>query len=191
MSEQSMATVERPLNDSEAERRQRVEQLTASTNAVLERQLRREGGKFDEAQSAEISLHEKDDGVDARFKAAFLQREDHLDGWVRLERTVTDEGEVRYSLDRPGYNNATLEYHWTEGGGEVKKGYSEGFYYEREGREPGYTKAGQRPSTLTAEDIAGLDGMILELNDTHEGPKKPLGKVRSGMARLALGRFRR
>lgn len=190
MSELPVQTRELPADSAESERQLNVERLTETARAVLERKLRQKGEKFDETQSVEVMLREPDDSPDARFAQTYLQRGNHLDGTVVMRRVVDDEGKARYEVTRPGYENATLEYHWTEGGEEVKRGFSEGFYNEREGREPGGSRQAQLPEVLDPDKVADFDKMVAELNNTHfakeRAPGKLMRKVRSGMARMAL-----
>lgn len=194
MGELPTQTKELSRDSAETERKLSVERLTETTRSVLERKLRQEGEEFDETQSAEVSLREADDDEGARFAQLYLQRQDHLDGYVVLRRTVGDEGAVSYTVSRPGYEYSTLEYQWAEGGDEVKRGFSEGFYNEREGRAPSSSKQAQLPEVLSVDETADFDRMVAELNDTHftkereRTPGKLMRKVRSGMARMALRR---
>lgn len=196
MSETLNATHNEQTSNSEIEPRALVGMLSESVTGLIKRELARQGKDYDPLQTTEVSLSQPVNDDTERFAQLFLQTESSISGAVSLVREVKGEDEVNYRIVRPDHSVDQLEYHWTEGGDDVRRGFIAGFAMEEAGVPAGGQEYTQHPKSMSAEEITSLIDTVDRVNTTHF-PKEKMSagsrisrKVRRGLANIVLGRRR-
>lgn len=196
MSETLNATRNEQTSNTEVEPRELVGMLSESVSGLIKRELARQGKDYDPSQTIEVSLSRPARDDTERFAQLFLETDGSFTSSVILAREVKSEGEVSYRIEQPNHHVDHLEYHWTEGGDDVRRGFIAGFAMEEAGVPAGNQEYTQYPKSMSAEDIASLVDAVDRVNATHFPQEKVsagarlLRKARRGLASVALGRRR-